>query len=63
MVFIEQIIFYNIVLNKDKLILMCATARRDVGKVKQIAKQIDPNCFMVITNSREVVGEGFKVEK
>ena len=49
--------------NKDKLILMCATARRDVGKVKQIAKQIDPNCFMVITNSREVVGEGFKVEK
>ena len=28
--------------NKDKLVLMCATARGDVAKVKDIARKIDP---------------------
>lgn len=46
--------------NQDKLILMCAATRRDISKIKEIAKQIDPNSFIVITNSREVVGLGFK---
>lgn len=46
--------------NTDKLILMCAVSRRNISAVKQIIKKIDPNCFMVVTNSREVLGEGFK---
>ena len=46
--------------NKDKLVLMCATARGDVAKVKDIARKIDPKSFIIITNSREVVGQGFK---
>ena len=46
--------------NKDRLILMCAASRRDVAKIKITAKKIDPQSFIIITNSREVVGLGFK---
>lgn len=45
--------------NEEKLVLMCAASRGDVAKVKTVAKKIDPKCFIVITNSREVVGQGF----
>ena len=45
---------------KEKLVLMCAAARGDIGRVKMIARKIDPSCFIIITNSREVVGSGFK---
>ena len=46
--------------NKEKLILMCAASRRDVSRIKIISKKIDPYSFIIITNSREVVGLGFK---
>lgn len=46
--------------NEDKLILMCAASRGDVNRIKQIAKKIDQKSFIIITNSREVVGLGFK---
>ncbi len=45
---------------KEKLVLMCAASRRDVSKIKIIARKIDPSSFIIITNSREVVGLGFK---
>lgn len=45
---------------EKKLVLICAAARRDIAKIKMIARKIDPNSFIVITNSREVVGQGFK---
>ena len=42
--------------NEDKLVLMCAASRGDISKIKMIARKIDPDSFIVITNSREVVG-------
>ncbi len=45
---------------EKKLVLMCAAARGDINKIKVIAKKIDPKSFIIITNSREVVGLGFK---
>lgn len=45
--------------NSEKLVLMCAASRGDVAKVKTVARNIDPKSFIVITNSREVVGLGF----
>ncbi len=45
--------------NSEKLVLMCAASRGDVAKVKSIARKIDPKSFIIITNSREVVGLGF----
>ena len=46
--------------NENKLILMCAASRKDISRVKIIAKKIDPKSFIIITNAREVVGQGFK---
>ena len=46
--------------DKEKLVLMCAAARRDVARIKMATRKIDPNSFIIITNSREVVGLGFK---
>ena len=48
--------------NEEKLILMCAASRKDVNKIKNIAKSLDQHAFIIITNSREVVGLGFKKE-
>ena len=48
--------------NTDKLILMCAVTRKDVGKTIQIIRKIDKRSFVIITNSREVLGLGFKNE-
>jgi len=44
---------------EEKLVLMCAASRRDVGRIKLEAREMDPNCFIIITNSREVLGLGF----
>lgn len=46
--------------NKEKLVLMCAVGRRDVANIKKLIKTIDKDAFVVVTNSREVLGAGFK---
>ena len=46
--------------NTDKLVLICAASRGDVAKIKSFAKEIDPKCFIVVANAREVLGKGFK---
>lgn len=46
--------------NEDKLILMCAVTRKDVARTIQIITKIDKNSFVIVTNSREVLGLGFK---
>lgn len=46
--------------NEDKLVLMCAASRGDISKIKMIARKLDQKSFIIITNSREVVGLGFK---
>ena len=46
--------------NKDKLVLICAASRRDVYRIKHIAKRIDEKSFIVVANAREVLGKGFK---
>ena len=45
--------------DENKLVLICAAARGDVAKVKNVAKKIDPKSFIIIANAREVVGLGF----
>ena len=48
--------------NNNKLILICAASRRDVYKIKDLARKIDRKSFIVVANAREVVGKGFKDE-
>ena len=46
--------------SKDNLMLLCVVPRNEVINVKKIAKEIDENSFIIITNAREVLGLGFK---
>ena len=46
--------------NEDKIILMCAVTRKDIAKTIQIITKIDKGSFIIVTNSREVLGLGFK---
>lgn len=46
--------------NEEKLVLICAASRRDIYKIKDLARKIDKKSFIVVTNAREVVGKGFK---
>ena len=46
--------------NKEKLVLICATSRQDVANIKHVVLEIDPSAFLIVTNSREVLGYGFK---
>lgn len=45
---------------KEKLVLMCAVGRRDIASIKKLVRNIDKNAFVIVTNSREVLGIGFK---
>ncbi|ACL77214.1 YitT family protein [Ruminiclostridium cellulolyticum] len=44
---------------KDKNILLCVAARSQVQQLKEIVYEIDKNAFMILTDVREVLGEGF----
>ncbi len=44
---------------KDKLVLMCAVNRRRYAELEDVVMAIDPSAFVIITDAREVLGEGF----
>lgn len=46
--------------NEEKLVLICAASRGDISKIKMAARKIDSDSFIIVTNSREVLGYGFK---
>ncbi len=46
--------------DKDKLTLFCVLSPRETPKLVKEIKTIDENAFVVITDAREVIGEGFK---
>lgn len=44
----------------NKEVLFCVVQRRQIPMVKKIVGQIDKKAFIVLTDIREVLGEGFK---
>lgn len=44
----------------DKKILLTVADRRQIHKIKEIAKKHDNEAFIIVTDVREVLGEGFK---
>ncbi len=44
---------------EDKSALICVVSKRQIVKLKDIVKATDRNAFVVITDAREVHGEGF----
>lgn len=40
-------------------VLLCVVKKEEIHKVKNIVRDIDPNAFVLLTDVREVLGEGF----
>ncbi len=45
---------------EKKSMLICVLRSSEVAKARKIIKGVDPNTFIVITEAREILGEGFK---
>lgn len=43
----------------SKVMLFCVASRKEIAIIKQIIKKIDKNAFIVTTDARETLGEGF----
>ena len=44
---------------QSKRVILCAFKQRQIVAVKEAVRQADPNAFMIVTPSHEVLGEGF----
>ena len=47
----------------DTQMIFCVVSRREITRVKDIVLECDPHAFTIITDVREVLGEGFSEEK
>lgn len=47
---------------EEKNVLMCVASRGEVREIRKIVNEFDKNAFVVVSNAREVFGEGFKEE-
>jgi len=45
---------------KKRPVLMVSLRRRELGQLRRIIKEEDPDIFMIVVNNAEVFGEGFK---
>lgn len=45
---------------QDKTVLMCILRRAEIPILKSIVKEVDNNAFVILSDAREVLGEGFK---
>ncbi len=44
----------------DKNVLFCVVSTKEVIELKEIVSKTDPNAFVIVTDAREVLGEGFQ---
>jgi len=45
---------------QDKMVLLCAIKKQQILELKKIIKRIDPHAFVIISETREVLGDGFQ---
>jgi uncharacterized membrane-anchored protein YitT (DUF2179 family) len=41
-------------------VLLCVVSQREITRLKQLVKDVDPYAFVIVANAAEVLGEGFK---
>lgn len=46
--------------NKEKKMLLCVVSRKEIVKLTDIVAAIDPKAFIIVSDVREVTGEGFR---
>lgn len=44
---------------KDTTLVLCVVTRNEIPKIRSLVKEIDPNAFIILSDVREVLGEGF----
>lgn len=44
---------------EDKCMLYCVVSQKEIVRVKEIVAQVDPHAFVIVSDAREVLGEGF----
>lgn len=44
---------------EDKCMLYCVVSQKEIVQVKEIVAQVDPHAFVIVSDAREVLGEGF----
>lgn len=42
-----------------KCVLLCVVSRKEIVRVKDIVNEVDPGAFVIVSDVREVLGEGF----
>lgn len=45
---------------KEKNVILCAIKRNQIMKLKSLVKEVDESSFMIVIDSREVFGDGFR---
>ncbi len=43
-------------------VLMCAVRKNEVIRLRKTVKKADENAFIILTDAREVLGNGFEIE-
>lgn len=43
----------------SKCMLYCVVSQKEIVQVKEIVGEVDPNAFVIVSDAREVLGEGF----
>ena len=44
---------------EDKCMLYCVVSQKEIVGVKELVAEVDPNAFVIVSDAREVFGEGF----
>lgn len=45
--------------NREKKMLFCVVGKKEIVRISEIAKKKDPDAFIIVSDVREVLGEGF----
>lgn len=45
--------------NQERAVLFCVVSKKEIVRLKEITAEIDPGAFVIVTDVREVLGEGF----
>lgn len=45
--------------NQERAVLFCVVSKKEIVRLKEITTEIDPKAFVIVTDVREVLGEGF----
>ena len=45
---------------ESRQVLMCAFKQRQIVSMKQRVKDLDPDAFLIVCNTHEVLGNGFR---